>query len=269
MTSERIEQLGLTLMSTNKILASTRRLSRPQSRRGRAVTTGISVPAGYGRGTNPGGHRRLKGRRISANAPGHVVSAAPPPHRARSGAAAGPIRGRPVDILAAGGTSTPRGVICEIMNEGRLDGGGCPTSWSLLRPAPQPSRSGTDLGTLISYRRRHDNARAGARRNSRSKARFGGTWTLRIYTDETQGAEHNRSGERRYLGARARACSDACDGPASRRGGHPGRRARARRVWRRHEADRRRGGAGCSVLLRDLTMKLSPGDEVSPQTLRQ
>ncbi len=46
------------------------------------------------------------------------------------------------------------------------------------------------ISDLIAYRRRHDNLVGKGRKSARSSRRFGGDWLMRIFTDETQGAEH-------------------------------------------------------------------------------
>ena len=51
---------------------------------------------------------------------------------------------------------------------------------------------GLKIGTisdLIKYRRRHDNL-VRARATDTITSEFGGEWQMKIYTDETQGAEH-------------------------------------------------------------------------------
>jgi hypothetical protein len=76
-------------------------------------------------------------------------------------------------------------VICEIMNE---DG----TMSRLPDLVGFAQKHGLKIGTisdLIAYRRRHDNL-VKVRSEEVIQSEFGGDWTLRIYTDETQGAEH-------------------------------------------------------------------------------
>jgi 3,4-dihydroxy 2-butanone 4-phosphate synthase/GTP cyclohydrolase II len=89
-----------------------------------------------------------------------------------------------VDISRLAGLN-PSGVICEIMNED----GSMARLPDLIAFA---QRHGLKIGTisdLISYRRRHDNL-VRVREEQQIESEFGGAWTLRIYTDETQGAEH-------------------------------------------------------------------------------
>jgi 3,4-dihydroxy 2-butanone 4-phosphate synthase/GTP cyclohydrolase II len=90
---------------------------------------------------------------------------------------------------------------------------------------------------------------------------------LRIYTDETQGAEHivlikgDISGPEPVL-VRMHAMDPLLDIVGTGPRGRAGEFADAMRLISGE-------GRGVLVLLRDLTMKLDPGDEVSPQTLRQ
>ena len=128
---------------------------------------------------------------------------------------------------------------------------------------------GLKIGTisdLIAYRRRNDNlVRATSERQITSE--FGGEWTLRIYHDETQGAEHivlikgDITGDDPVL-VRMHAMDPLLDvvglGPTGR----------AREFGAAMEVIAEEG-RGVLVLLRDLTMKLVAEDEVSPQTLRQ
>jgi len=99
------------------------------------------------------------------------------------------------------------------------------------------------------------------------ESEFGGTWTLRIYTDETQGAEHivlvkgDISGPEPVL-VRMHAMDPLLDVVGTGPKGRAGEFGDAMKLIAAE-------GRGVLVLLRDLTMKLSPGDEVSPQTLRQ
>jgi 3,4-dihydroxy 2-butanone 4-phosphate synthase/GTP cyclohydrolase II len=166
-----------------------------------------------------------------------------------------------VDISRLAGLN-PSGVICEIMNED----GSMARLPDLIAFA---QRHGLKIGTisdLISYRRRHDNL-VKVRQEQEIESEFGGTWTMRIYTDETQGAEHIVLVKGDHLGRRSGAGADARDGPAldvvgTGPKGRAGEFGDAMRLIAEE-------GRGVLVLLRDLTMKLAVGDEVSPQTLRQ
>jgi 3,4-dihydroxy 2-butanone 4-phosphate synthase/GTP cyclohydrolase II len=166
-----------------------------------------------------------------------------------------------VDIARLAGLN-PSGVICEIMNE---DG----SMARLPDLVAFAQRHGLKIGTisdLISYRRRHDNL-VKVRQESQIESEFGGRWTLRIYTDETQGAEHivlvkgDISGPEPVL-VRMHAMDPLLDVVGAGPKGRAGEFGEAMRLIAQE-------GRGVLVLLRDLTMKLSPGDEVSPQTLRQ
>jgi 3,4-dihydroxy 2-butanone 4-phosphate synthase / GTP cyclohydrolase II len=166
-----------------------------------------------------------------------------------------------VDISRLAGLN-PSGVICEIMNE---DG----TMARLPDLVGFAQRHNLKIGTisdLISYRRRHDNL-VKVRQEQTITSEFGGDWTMRIYTDETQGAEHivlikgDISGPAPVL-VRMHAMDPLLDVVGVGPRGRAGEFGDAMRLI----ADE---GRGVLVLLRDLTMKLVVEDEVSPQTLRQ
>jgi 3,4-dihydroxy 2-butanone 4-phosphate synthase/GTP cyclohydrolase II len=254
MTSARIEQLGLPLMSTNN-----------SSRHETAFTTSIEAREGVTTGISAADRARTVQVAIDASkgaqdiaTPGHVF-----PLRARDGGVlvrAGHTEAA-VDISRLAGLN-PSGVICEIMNED----GSMARLPDLIAFA---QRHGLKIGTisdLISYRRRHDNL-VKVRQEQEIESEFGGTWTLRIYTDETQGAEHivlvkgDISGPEPVL-VRMHAMDPLLDVVGT---GPKGRAAEFGDAMRLIAAE----GRGVLVLLRDLTMKLAPGDEVSPQTLRQ
>jgi 3,4-dihydroxy 2-butanone 4-phosphate synthase/GTP cyclohydrolase II len=177
MTSDRIDQLGLPLMSTNN-----------SSRHETAFTTSIEAREGVTTGISAADRARTVQVAIDASkgaadiaTPGHVF-----PLRARDGGVlvrAGHTEAA-VDISRLAGLN-PSGVICEIMNED----GSMARLPDLIAFA---QRHGLKIGTisdLISYRRRHDNL-VKVRQEQEIESEFGGTWTMRIYTDETQGAEH-------------------------------------------------------------------------------
>ncbi len=254
MTSERIEQLGLTLMSTNN-----------SSRHETAFTTSIEAREGVTTGISAADRARTIQVAIDASkgaqdiaTPGHVF-----PLRARTGGVlvrAGHTEAA-VDISRLAGLN-PSGVICEIMNE---DG----TMARLPDLVAFAQRHNLKIGTisdLIAYRRRHDNL-VKVRQEQKIESEFGGEWTLRIYTDETQGAEHivlikgDISGREPVL-VRMHAMDPLLDVVGT---GPKGRAAEFADAMRLIAGE----GRGVLVLLRDLTMKLDPGDEVSPQTLRQ
>ncbi|SPJ24352.1 3,4-dihydroxy-2-butanone-4-phosphate synthase [Palleronia abyssalis] len=227
----------------------------------------VSIEAREGVSTGISAHDRARTVAVAIDSattasdiatPGHVF-----PLRAREGGVlvrAGHTEAA-VDISRLAGLN-PSGVICEIMNE---DG-------SMARLPDLVSFAqlhGLKIGTisdLIAYRRRNDNlVRATSERQITSE--FGGEWTLRIYHDETQGAEHivlikgDITGDDPVL-VRMHAMDPLLDvvglGPAGR----------AREFGAAMEVIAEEG-RGVLVLLRDLTMKLVAEDEVSPQTLRQ
>ncbi|NRB34817.1 MAG: 3,4-dihydroxy-2-butanone-4-phosphate synthase, partial [Rhodobacteraceae bacterium] len=96
---------------------------------------------------------------------------------------------------------------------------------------------------------------------------FGGDWDMRIYTDETQGAEHialikgDISGDEPVL-VRMHALDPLLDIVGT---GGQGRAAEFGDAMQLIADE----GRGVLVLLRDLHMKLVGDHEVSPQTLRQ
>ncbi len=254
MTSDRIEQLGLPLMSTNN-----------SSRHETAFTTSIEAREGVTTGISAADRARTVQVAIDASkggqdiaTPGHVF-----PLRARDGGVlvrAGHTEAA-VDISRLAGLN-PSGVICEIMNE---DGSMARLPDLIAFAQLHNLKIGT-ISDLISYRRRHDNL-VKVRQEQEIESEFGGKWTLRIYTDETQGAEHivlvkgDISGPEPVL-VRMHAMDPLLDVVGTGPKGRAGEFGEAMKLI----ADE---GRGVLVLLRDLTMKLAPGDEVSPQTLRQ
>jgi 3,4-dihydroxy 2-butanone 4-phosphate synthase/GTP cyclohydrolase II len=166
-----------------------------------------------------------------------------------------------VDISRLAGLN-PSGVICEVMNE---DG----TMARLPELIAFAQKHGLKVGTisdLIAYRRRHDNL-VKVRSEQAITSEFGGDWTLRLYTDETQGAEHialvkgDLSGDDPVL-VRMHALDPLLDIVGT---GQPGRAHEFQDAMRLIAAE----GRGAVILLRDLHMKLALDHEVSPQTLRQ
>ena len=166
-----------------------------------------------------------------------------------------------VDVARLAGLN-PSGVICEIMN----DDGGMARLPDLVAFA---QRWGLKIGTisdLIAYRRRHDNL-VGLSSEQVVASEFGGEWTMRIYTDATEGAEHialvkgDVSGEGPVL-VRMHALDPLLDVVGT---GPEGRADEFRDAMRAIAEE----GRGVLVLLRDLHMKLAATEEVSPQTLRQ
>lgn len=121
------------------------------------------------------------------------------------------------------------------------------------------------ISDLIAYRHRHDNL---VRESAVQKvtSAYGGDWMMRVFTDETQGAEHivlskgDLSTDAPVL-VRMHALNPLED--ALGLGPSPADELpRAMQVI----ADE---GRGAVVLLRDPSMKLAVGGRVSPQILRQ
>ncbi len=254
MTSNRIDELGLHLMSTNN-----------SSRHETAFTISIEAREGVTTGISAADRARTVQVAIDASkgaadiaTPGHVF-----PLRARDGGVlvrAGHTEAA-VDISRLAGLN-PSGVICEIMNED----GSMARLPDLIAFAQRHNLKIGTISDLIAYRRRHDNL-VKVRQEETIQSEFGGDWTLRIYTDETQGAEHIVliKGDIETADpvlVRMHAMDPLLDvvgvGPA----GRAGEFGDAMRVIAEE-------GRGVLVLLRDLTMKLAVGDEASPQTLRQ
>ena len=254
LTSERVDQLGLELMSTNN-----------SSRHETAFT--ISIEAREGVTTGISAHDRARTVAVAIDAskgpsdlatPGHVF-----PLRARSGGVlvrAGHTEAA-VDIARLAGLNSS-GVICEIMNE---DG----TMARLPELISFAQRHGLKIGTisdLISYRRRNDNlVRSGEQTKILSE--FGGEWDMRVYEDETHGDQHivlskgDLTGDTPVL-VRMHAMDPMLDivgiGP----------KGRADEFGAAMEIVAEEG-RGVVVLLRDTAMKIENNDNASPRTLRQ
>lgn len=249
----RIDALGLPLMSAkNSSRHETAFTLSIEAREG--VTTGISAAD---RATTVAvAIDPTKGAADIAT-PGHIF-----PLRAREGGVlvrAGHTEAA-TDISRLAGLN-PSGVICEIMN----DDGTMARLPDLVSFAQKHNLKIGTISDLIAYRRKHDNLVA-EKAVKRVHSAHGGDWLMRIYADETQGAEHVvlTKGD---LGS---------DGPVLVRmhalnpledvlgigAGHTGELQLAMRLIAAE-------GRGVVVLLRDTTMKLVMGSEVSPQTLRQ
>lgn len=173
----RLDALGLEMMaSSNSSRHETAFTVSIEAREG--VTTGISA------------HDRAHTIKVAIDpntsaqdiaTPGHVF-----PLRARQGGVlvrAGHTEAS-TDIARLAGLN-PAGVICEIMNE---DG----TMARLPDLVTFAEKHDMNIGTisdLIAYRRRHDNLVQETECRTVTAA-VGGEWTLRVFTDETHGAEH-------------------------------------------------------------------------------
>ncbi|KGJ18032.1 3,4-dihydroxy-2-butanone-4-phosphate synthase [Paracoccus panacisoli] len=248
----RIDALGLPLMSPkNSSRHETAFTLSIEAREG--VTTGISA------------HDRARTVSVAIDptkgaadiaTPGHVF-----PLRARDGGVlvrAGHTEAA-VDIARLAGLN-PAGVICEIMR----DDGSMARLPDLVAFA---QKHGLKIGTisdLIAYRRRHDNLIA--ERDQRTVTAHGGEWTMRVFADETQGAEHIvlSMGDLTAPGpvlVRMHALDplhDVLGVSRERAGDLPA-------AMRLIAAE----GRGVVVLLRDLSPLLPRPGEASPHTLRQ
>ena len=254
MTSERIAQLGLPLMaSTNS------------SRHETAFTVSIEAREGVSTGISAGDRARTISVAIDASkgpadiaTPGHIF-----PLRARDGGVlvrAGHTEAA-TDISRLAGLN-PSGVICEIMKE---DGEMARLPDLVAFAQGHNLKIGT-ISDLIAYRRRHDNL-VKLRDEQQITSEFGGDWTMRIYTDQTQGAEHialikgDIGGDEPVL-VRMHSLDPMLDMVGV---GHEGRAFEFSQSMKTIAAE----GRGAVVLLRDLQMKLVPEEGQSPQTLRQ
>ena len=253
LTGERIDQLGLPLMA-----------SKNSSRHETAFTVSIEAREGVSTGISAADRAltvqvAIDPTKTGADlaTPGHVF-----PLRARDGGVlvrAGHTEAA-TDISRLAGLN-PSGVICEIMN----DDGTMARLPDLVSFAQKHNLKIGTISDLIAYRRRHDNlVRERSVRWVHSV--HGGEWLMRIFADETHGAEHvtltkgDLSGEEPVL-VRMHALNPLED-VLGIGDGHVGDLQGAMRVIAE-------AGRGVVVLLRDTTMKLVQEGEVSPQTLRQ
>jgi len=254
LTSERVTALGLQLMSTyNSSRHETAFTISIEAREG--VTTGISA------------HDRARTVAVAIDAgntasdiatPGHVF-----PLRARDGGVlvrAGHTEAA-VDIARLAGLN-PSGVICEIMN----DDGSMARLPDLISFAKEHGLKIGTISDLIAYRRRNDNL-VSVKGEQSIQSEFGGQWQMRIFNDETQGAEHialikgDISGNDPVL-----VRMHSLDPMLDMIGTGPSGRAFEFSESMNIIANK---GRGVLVLLRDLHMKISATDDGSPQTLRQ
>ena len=254
LTSERVAALGLQLMSTyNSSRHETAFTISIEAREG--VTTGISA------------HDRARTVAVAIDAgntasdiatPGHVF-----PLRARDGGVlvrAGHTEAA-VDIARLAGLN-PSGVICEIMN----DDGSMARLPDLISFAKEHGLKIGTISDLIAYRRRNDNL-VSVKGEQSIQSEFGGQWKMRIFNDETQGAEHialikgDISGNDPVL-----VRMHSLDPMLDMIGTGPSGRAFEFSESMNIIANK---GRGVLVLLRDLHMKISATDDGSPQTLRQ
>ena len=254
LTSERVDQLGLELMSTNN-----------SSRHETAFT--ISIEAREGVTTGISAHDRARTVAVAIDASKGMTDIATPGHvfplRARSGGVlvrAGHTEAA-VDISRLAGLNSS-GVICEIMNE---DG----TMARLPELIGFAQKHGLKIGTisdLIAYRRRHDNL---VRASDQTKifSEFGGEWVMKVYEDETHGDQHivlikgDLTGDKPVL-VRMHAMDPMLDIV----GVGPRGRADEFGAAMNMVAEE---GRGVVVLLSDTAMKIENNDNTSPSTLRQ
>ncbi len=177
MEPERLDALGLPMMATAN-----------QSRHETAFT--VSIEAREGVTTGISAHDRARTIAVAIDphsgpadiaTPGHVF-----PLRAREGGVlmrAGHTEAA-VDVARLAGLN-PSSVICEVMKD---DG----TMARLPDLAAFAQRHNLKIGTisdLIAYRRRHDSLVRQAARKTISST-IGGEWDVRIFHDQTEGAEH-------------------------------------------------------------------------------
>jgi 3,4-dihydroxy 2-butanone 4-phosphate synthase/GTP cyclohydrolase II len=249
----RVDALGLPLMAPrNASRHETAFTVSIEAREG--VTTGISA---YDRARTIAVAIDPTKTAADISTPGHIF-----PLRARDGGVlvrAGHTEAA-VDISRLAGLN-PSGVICEIMKD---DG----TMARLPDLVAFAQKHGLKIGTisdLIAYRRRYDNLVRETEARMVSSI-HGGEWQLRVFTDQTQGAEHVAliKGDLTAPGpvlVRMHALNPLEDvlgiGAA-----HAGDLQRAMRLIAAE-------GRGVVVLLRDVAMKLPPSDEASPPILRQ
>ncbi len=254
LTSERVEALGLPLMTSHNA-----------SRHETAFTVSIEAREGITTGISAHDRARTVAMAIDSAtteadiaSPGHVF-----PLRAKEGGVlvrAGHTEAA-VDVSRLAGLN-PSGVICEIMNE---DGSMARLPELVAFGQKHNIKIGT-ISDLISYRRRNDNL-VRVRKDQPVASEFGGEWQLKIFTDETHGAEHialikgDISGDGPVL-VRMHALDPMLDVVGLGPKGRSQEFAAAMELIAEE-------GRGALVLLRDVTMKLVADEEVSPQTLRQ
>ena len=251
--ADRIEALGLPLMSTKN-----------SSRHETAFT--ISIEAREGVTTGISAHDRARTIAVAIDptkgatdiaTPGHIF-----PLRARDGGVlvrAGHTEAA-TDVSRLAGLN-PAGVICEIMNE---DGTMARLSDLLGYAKKHKLKIGT-ISDLIAYRLRNDSlVREIAQRPVTSI--HGGDWTMRVYADATQGAEHIVLSKGDITTpspvlVRMHSLNPLEDAL----GLHPAHAGMMPAAMRAITAE----GRGVVVLLRDTSMKLALDEEAAPHMLRQ
>jgi 3,4-dihydroxy 2-butanone 4-phosphate synthase/GTP cyclohydrolase II len=251
LTADRVDHLGLQLMHRKN-----------SSRHSSAFTLSIEAVDGIDTGISAADRARTVSVAIDPSrdasdiaSPGHIF-----PLRARDGGVlvrAGHTEAA-VDVSRLAGLN-PSGVICEVMKD---DG----TMARLPDLIAFGQKHGLKIGTisdLIAYRRRHDNLITEKEVRAVTSA-HGGDWLMRVYSDETQGADHvvltkgDLTGPEPVL-VRVHALNPLEDVLGI---GSAGALPAAMRLIAAE-------GRGAVVLLRDTAMKLVEPGEHSPQTLRQ
>ena len=253
LTEERTRALGLPLMPAQN-----------SSRHDTAFT--VSIEAREGITTGISAHDRARTVLVAIDAkskaediitPGHVF-----PVRARNGGVlvrAGHTEAA-VDIARMAGLN-PSAVICEVMNED----GTMARMPDLIAFAQRHGIKVGKISDLIAHRLKED----GIVRQTESrpvKSEHGGEWLLRIFADDTQGAEHIALTKGDVSdGMPVLARMHALDPLADLLALAPNRSsllADAMNIIGKE-------GRGVVVLLRDTRMKLSFGKGAAPQRLRQ
>ena len=253
MPGHRIDALGLPLMSTNN--ASRHETAFTVSIEAReGVTTGISA---YDRARTVAVAIDPTKTGADIATPGHIF-----PLRAREGGVlvrAGHTEAA-VDISRLAGLNAS-GVICEIMK----DDGEMARLPDLIAFAQKHNLKIGTISDLIAYRRRHDNLVRETDRRQVTSA-YGGDWQMRVFTDQTQGAEHivltmgDLTTPAPVL-VRMHAMNPLED-VLGIGAGHAGDLRCAMKLIAAE-------GRGVVVLLRDTAMKLALDEGASPQILRQ
>ena len=253
LSSERVDRLGLPLMTSHNA-----------SRHETAFTVSIEAREGIETGISARDRARTVAVAIDSSkgaadivSPGHVF-----PLRARDGGVlvrAGHTEAA-VDIARLAGLNAS-GVICEIMK----DDGEMARLPDLVAFAQKHNLKIGTISDLIAYRRRHDNlVRESAQRAVTSV--HGGEWSMRIFTDQTQGAEHivlsmgDLTTDAPVL-VRMHAMNPLED-VLGIGAGHAGDLKGAMRLIATE-------GRGVVVLLRDTQMKLDLDEHGAPRILRQ
>ncbi|HSF94890.1 MAG TPA: 3,4-dihydroxy-2-butanone-4-phosphate synthase [Thermohalobaculum sp.] len=177
MEAERLDKLGLPMMApSNSSRHETAFTVSIEAREG--VTTGISA---HDRAHTIAVAIDPKSTPADIATPGHVF-----PLRAREGGVlmrAGHTEAA-VDVARLAGLS-PAGVICEVMK----DDGSMARLPDLVAFAQRHNLKIGTISDLIAYRRRHDNLVREAASETMTST-IGGEWSIRIFTDQTEGAEH-------------------------------------------------------------------------------